>query len=163
MKLHTKRKTPEITKYYFAKDTNEEREIAVVTCEKDLGITTDSHLTFAVHIQDKVNKANRIMGMIRRTFVSLDITTFRYLFKAMVRPHVEYAQSVWAPHYKKDIKSVENILRRASKMIPGLKNLTYPERLKVLELPTMIYRRIRGDMIEVFKILNNKYDVDVTM
>ena len=101
--------------------------------------------------------------MIRRTFVSLDIPTFRCLFKTMVRPHLEYAQSVWSPYMKKDILTVENVLRRASKKLPGLKDHSYPERLKALDIPSMVYRRIRGDMIETFKIINSYYDEAVNI
>ena len=71
--------------------------------------------------------------------------------------------TVWSPYKTKDIRMVENVQRRASKLIPGFKNLPYPERLKQLELPTMAYRRHRGDMIEVFKIQKGYYDEDVNI
>ncbi len=96
------------------------------------------------------------MGMIR-SFVYFDILTFRTLFKAIVRAHLEYTQSIWSPYKKKDIKAIENVQRRASKMLPYLQNLTYEERLRKLDLPTMVYRRLRGDMVEVYKILNQHY------
>ena len=66
------------------------------------------------------------------------MSTFRCLFKAMVRPHLEFAQTVWSPYKKKDIRVVENVLRRASKLVPGLKTLTCLERLKQLDLPTVV-------------------------
>jgi hypothetical protein len=62
-----------------------------------LGVIIDDKLKFEAHIQTKINKANQIMGIIRRTFKHLDCKMFVPLFKAMVRPHVEYAQSVWSP------------------------------------------------------------------
>ena len=120
-------------------------------------------LTFEAHISEKVNKANQIMGMIHRTFTTLNMSTFRCLFKVMVRPHLEFGQTAWSPYKKKDIRVVENVLRRASKLVPGLKTLSYSERLKQLNLPTMAYRRIRGDMIEVYKILTGKYDKEVNI
>ena len=55
-----------------------------------------------------------------------------------------------------------NVQRRATKLIPGLKNMSYEERLKHLKLPTLAYRRTREDMIEMFKILTGKYDSHVT-
>ena len=67
---------------------------------------------------------------------------------------------VWSPFRKKDIVTIENVERRATKMIPELKELSYKERLKKLYLPTLVYRRNRGDMIEVYKILNGRYDPD---
>ena len=162
MKIHGYRQTRE-TEYFMQQGGEEETVIEKTNQEKDLGVLIDGRLTFEDHIQDKVNKANRIMGMIRRSFEYLDIPTFRTLFKAIVRPHLEYAQSVWAPHRKKDIRTVENVLRRASKMVPGLHRLTYEERLRKLDLPTMVYRRWRGDMIEVWKVMNQKYDARVNI
>ena len=62
---------------------------------------------------------------------------------------------------KKDIEVVESVQRRATKMIPTMKGLSYEERLKKLKLPTLTYRRLRGDMIEVYKIMNHVYDPEV--
>ena len=52
---------------------------------------------------------------------------------------------------------------RATKLVITIKNLTYKDRLKRLKLPTLKYRRIRRDMIEVHKILTNKYDSRVNL
>ena len=81
----------------------------------------------------------------------------------MVRPHLEYVQSVWSPFRMKDIVTIENVQRSATKMLPGLKELSYKESLKILDIPTLVNRRIRGDMIEVYKILNGRYDQDAEM
>jgi len=51
----------------------------------------------------------------------------------------------------------------ATKLVITIKNLIYKDRLKRLKLPTLKYRRIRGDMIEVYKILTNKYDNRVNL
>ena len=148
---------------YNMRDGAEVIELETVLEEKDLGVVTDQHLRFENHIQQKINTANKMMGMIRRTFQHLSIETFRWLFKAMVRPHIEYAQSVWSPQRKIDITVLENVQRRATKMIPGFKDISYPERLKKLDLPTLSYRRIRGDMIEVFKMVHGTYDEDASL
>ena len=92
--------------------------------------------------------------MIRRAFISLDEEMFLCLFKAFVRPHLEYANTVWNPHKSKDVIAIENVQRRATKMIPTLNKMAYQDRLKKLKLPTLVYRRARGDMIELFKELN---------
>jgi hypothetical protein len=130
--------------------------------EKDVGVTIDNKLTFEKHITEKVNKANSILGVIRRTFEYLDLQTFRLLYVSLVRPHLEYANSVWNPFMKKHIDMIENVQRRATKLIPGLSELTYEERLRKLKLPSLSYRRSRGDMIEVYKIVTNKYDPEVS-
>ena len=94
-----------------------------VKLEKDLGLAVDTRLTFEKHISDKVNKANQMMGLVRRSFIFMDHNNFRWLFKAIVHPHLEYINSVWSPMRKKDINTIENVQRRATKMIPGLKDL----------------------------------------
>ena len=118
----------------------------------------DNKLKFDSHIGTKVNKANSILGAIRRGFAYLDKETMLRLYTSLVRPHLEYANPVWNPRYMKDITMVENVQRRATKMIPEIRDLPYEERFKFLKLPTLAYRRIRGDMVETYKILNNKYD-----
>ena len=83
---------------------------------------------------------------------------FLPLYKALVRSHFDYAMSIWNPHMIKFIESIESVQRRATKLIPKIKNLTYSKRLKALNLPTLSYQRFRGDMIEVYKIISNIYD-----
>ena len=73
----------------------------------------------------------------------------------MVRPHLEYSKMIWDPVYQADIRSVETIQRRATKLIPELKDLTYVDRvMKNLGLPSLMYRRRRGDMIQMYKIMD---------
>ena len=126
-------------------------ELEHVFDEKDLGVIMDSNLSFEEHIVSKVNKANSIMGLIRRSFSFLDCRLFKKLYTSFVRPHLEFAQSVWSPHLKKHLNLLESVQIRATKQVDGLGDLEYPERLKKLELPTLVYRRKRGDMIELWK------------
>ena len=142
--------------------TMNNKPLALSDEEKDLGVIIDSKLTFEKHIQAKINKANQIMGLIRRTIEYLNKENFKLLFTALVRPHLEYANAVWSPSLKKHVNALENVQRRATKYIPGLANMSYQERLQTLELPTLQYRRYRGDMIEVFKITHGLYDKCVT-
>ena len=125
--------------------------------EKDLRVIIDMELTYEEHMSTKRKKANGIMGLIRRTFSFLDIETFKKLYTSFVRPHLEYAQPVWSPHLRKHIKMIENVQIRATKLVDGLKNLEYADRLDKIGLPTLIYRRNRGDMIQLWKHLNS-YD-----
>ena len=91
------------------------------------------------------------MGLIRRSFSFLDCDLFRRLYTTFVRPHLEYAQSVWSPHLIKQVKMIENVQIRATKLVDGLSDLEYHERLEKLELPTLKYRRARGDMIQLYR------------
>lgn len=100
------------------------------------------------------------MGLIRRTFVHLDPAEFKPLFMALMRPHHEYANQVWCPHLVKDIEALENVQRRATKLVPCLRDLSHEERLRRLDLPSLAFRRSCGDLIETFKIVTVKYDSD---
>ena len=82
---------------------------------------------------------------------------FKKLFTVMVRPHLEYAQQVWQPHLKKHITMIENVQRMATKQIAGFSELSYYEQLRSLDMPNLLYRRLRGDMIEVYKMLSGTY------
>ena len=98
-----------------------QHSLEMVSEEKDLGITIDQNLTFAKHTGEKVTKANQVMGMIRRCFVHIDQENFKWLLKSIVRPHLEYANAIWNPVMKKDITSIENVQRHATKMVPHFK------------------------------------------
>ena len=130
---------------------------------KDLGITFDSELKFDYHIKEKVNKANSMLGIIKRNFGSMSAVSLVALYKSLVRSHLEYAESVWSPYRKRDIELIERVQMRAVKFIVRDKNKSYEERLRTLNLPTLRYRRIRGDMIEVYKIINDKYDRETSV
>jgi len=133
-------------------------ELARVTQEKDLGVLIDSDLRFENHILEKVKICNRITGVIKRNFMNMNFQSFKQLYKAMIRSHLEYAQTVWSPYRVKLIEEVEKVQKRATKILPGLRHLSYTHRLQKLQLPTLVYRRARGDMIEVFKIIHGYYD-----
>ena len=72
----------------------------------------------------------------------------------MVKPHLEYAIQVWNPYFSKDKEMLGNVQRRATKLIGCLRNLPSEERLKILGLTTLELRHIRGDLIQVFKIVH---------
>ena len=97
---------------------------------KDIGVTVDSELKFDKHINTKIETANKILGIIRRSFIYLDADILLPLYKALVRSHFDYAMIIWNSHMVKHIESIEGVQRRATKMIPELKHLSYPERLK---------------------------------
>ena len=127
-------------------------ELQPTTLEKDLGVYIDPKLTFSSHCEQKVNKANKILGLIRRSYVHLDTVTVKTLFTSLVRPHLEYGNASWCPTYRKDSELLENTQRRATKLAPLTKNLSYTDRLITLGLPSLYYRRARGDVIEMYNI-----------
>lgn len=130
--------------------------------EKDLGVWFSYNLKPHEHVARTVSKANQILGLIRRTFTYMDPQLMKQLFTSMVRPLLEYANVVWHPYLQKDIELIEAVQHRATRMIPGYWKFGYEERLQKLDLPTLAYRRLRGDVIEVYKYLHGKYSVEHT-
>ena len=130
--------------------------------EKDLGVQIDSKLSFKTHITAAAKKGNMIVGLIRRSFSFLDLNTFPLLYRSLVRPHLEYANTIWAPRLKADKFLIEQVQHRATKMVPGLGDLPYEERLRRLKLPSLAHRRLRGDVIEMYKYTHGKYNVDTS-
>jgi ribonuclease P/MRP protein subunit RPP40 len=133
--------------------------LAEDTEEKDLGVLFDTTLKFSKHVAMIASKANRMVGLIRRSFKFMDKPTFICLYKAMIRPHLEYEVPVWNPLLKGDSDHLEKVQRRATKLLPEIRDLPYEERLRHLELPTLTYRRKCGDMIETFKIMQGYVDI----
>lgn len=121
--------------------------------EKDLGVMVDQSLTGTSHCALAVKKANRMVGYIARSIEYRSKDVVLLLYNTLVRPHLEYCVQFWGPYFKKDIEALEKVQRRATKLIPGIKKESYEERLRILNLFSLQKRRIRGDLIEVFKYL----------
>ena len=121
----------------------------------------DDKLKFHVHTAAATKKANQILGVIKRTYKTRDTETIATLYKSMVRPHLEYGNAIWGPCYMGDLKLVEGVQRRATKLIPHLYDTPYEDRLRALNLPSMEYRRKRGDMIQCFKIMDGLVRIEM--
>ena len=133
--------------------------LETIQMEKDLGVNVDADLVFDQHVAIQTKKANKLLGMLRRSFTSLDEESLPLLYKAIVRPHLEYCNVAWQPKWKKEREELEAIQHRATKLISTLKDFAYPDRLKALSLPSLYYRKARGDMIECFKYISGMYKV----
>lgn len=103
-----------------------------------------------------------MLAVIRRSFALLNEVTLPLLFKSLVRPHLEYGNLVWGPFNRADQRAVERVQRRATRLVADIRHLEYQERLRVLKLPSLYYRRRRGDMIHVYQMLHGGVDVDAT-
>ena len=128
--------------------------------EKDLGVTMNANMKVSEQCRIAASKGNQVLGMIRRNITYKEKSLIMPLYKAIVRPHLEYCIQAWNPYLRKDVDMLEKIQRRATKLIPGLRDLTYEERLNECGLTTLETRRLRGDQIEVFKILNGYENID---
>ena len=130
------------------------------TQEKDLGVTFCADMKVSEQYRIATSKGNTILRLIRRTIMYKEKQLIVSRYKAIVRPHLEYCIQAWRPYHKKDIYKLERIQRRATKIIPGLRDFSYESRLLQCGLTTLETRTLRGDQIEVFKIVNGYEDVD---
>ena len=128
--------------------------------EKDLGVLIQSNLKPDKNIDEAVKKANRILGQIYRSIEFKSKECILPLYLSLVRPHLEYCVQSWAPYYKKDIIKLEKVQKRALNMIAEFRNLDYESKLKQLNLFSLERRRLRGDLIETYKILHGLDKVD---
>ena len=133
-----------------------DRKLRVTEEEKDLGVIIHRSAKPSRQCIEAANKANKVLGLIRRTVISRDKNIILRLYKTLVRPHLEYCAQVWSPYMQKDKEVLEKVQRRATRMIKGFGTLTYEERLEKCGLTSLEKRRCRGDLIETYKLMTNK-------
>ncbi|XP_065672076.1 uncharacterized protein LOC136089905 [Hydra vulgaris] len=120
--------------------------------EKDLGIFVSSNAKYFNQVIHASNKANRMLNMLKKTFISRDLMLWTKLYKTYVRPNLEHAISAWSPYLMKDIKTIEKNQRRSTKVPTICKHLCYTDRCILFQIQKLKDRRIRGDLIQKFKI-----------
>ena len=131
------------------------------TQEKDLGVTFSADMKVSEQCGIAASKGNQILGLIRRTITYKEKQLIVPLYKAIVRPHLEYCTQARRPYGKKDIDKLERIQQRATKVITELRDLSYENRLLQCGLTTREIRQLRGDQIEeIDQIVNGYEDVD---
>ena len=135
--------------------------LKVITEERDLGVVMSSDFKSSAQCIQATKTANKIVGIIKRKFTCRKLNLMLNLYKSLVRPHLEYCNSVWNPHYQKDIKLLEDVQRRFLRLIEGFEQLTYEERLQKARLTTLQTRRLRLDLIEVYKIMHGLINLDI--
>ena len=101
-----------------------------------------------------------VLRSVKRAFINFHRETFNIVYNTYIRPHLEYCVQAWSPYYAKDILMLEKVQRRATNLVIGLKEFTYEKRLTQLKLYRLEERRLRGDLIETFKLLTGKENID---
>jgi hypothetical protein len=130
---------------------------------KDLGVTLDSQLNYKKHISNVVHAANTRAYLILKCFKSRDPSILVRAFNTYIRPILEYCSPVWSPYHLELIKLVENVQKRFTKKILHLSNITYYNRLQLLDLESLEIRRVKHDLSTCFKIMHNLVLIDNSM
>ena len=134
--------------------------LEAVSEEKDIGVIIHNSLKPSLQCAKAAKKANSVLGQMSRSVQYRDKYVWLRLYKRYVRPHLEFSVQAWSPWYKRDIELLEKVQRRALNMVCGLHGRTYEGKLKEVGLTTLAERRLRGDMIQVWKWIHKKSVMD---
>ena len=146
--------------YVMLNAEGNEAHLEKTTLEKDLGVTISDNLKPTSHCTKAANKATSALRLLKKTFSNLNVRNFPVLYKTYVRPHLEYCLQAVGPFMRQDVEALEKVQRRATKLVAQVRELPYEERLRKLQLPSVKDRALRGDLIETYKILTMKLEVD---
>ena len=156
--LETRRKRGDLIKFFKILNGIDQvgwkNTIEKTLIERYLGLIISSDLKWVNQIDKAANNAKSIIAQIRNSFSYFDAELVRLLYVSLIRPHLEFAVSVWNPYQKKDIDKLEKIQHKATKLVPKIKKKCYEYRLAEMRLTTLETRRKRGDLIKFYKIIN---------
>jgi len=114
-------------------------------------------LSWTKQVDETVHKANKVLGLLKRTVGSNNMDILSILYKSLVRPILEYVRPVWSPHLAKDIHEIEKVQRRASQIALGQRKreTAYEDRCKILKWNSLERRRELLSLGECYKIVFN--------
>ena len=158
--MHIGKRNPMAIYTMLDRDSNSVHTLDSTTSERDLGIQITSNLLVKEQVAKAVSKANRMLGLLKNSFVSRDETLWKKLYIIYIRPQLEYCNQVWHPYLKGNVEALEKVQRRATRMAHSLKGLDYESRLKKLNLITISVRRKRGDLITQYKIFHKIDEIE---
>ncbi|CAF0985311.1 unnamed protein product [Brachionus calyciflorus] len=146
-------KVPEID-WYWSFNQSVDYTAKQSHLDPDINIFIQSDLKWDTKIEYATSKANIVLRCIRKSFKYPQSELIKLLYTSLVRPHLEYAISSCCPFLEKDIKELEKVKRRATKLESELRNLEYYDRLSKMNLTDLKTRGLRGDLIQMYKIIN---------
>ena len=153
-----KKKT--IQNYTIQRGDGSRHSLLSTTVERDLGVMLSDDLKVKTQVDSAALTANQVLGRLKKAFRSRGLAVWRTLYVTYIRPHLEFAVQTWSPHLRRDIETLEKIQRRATKTIASIKHLPYSRRLEALGITTLEERRIRGDLIQQYKITHRIDEID---
>jgi len=158
--VHIGKRNPNST-YTIRKPDGIRVELRKSEGERDLGVRLDNELGFSQHIRAVTSKANSMIGMLKNAFVCRDSELWKKLYVSLIRPHLEYAVSVWNPRLRRDIDALERVQKRVLRIPHDLREMAgYKERLRSVGLTTLEVRRDRGDLIQAYKLIKGLEQID---
>ena len=110
------------------------------------------------HIMSKVKTANGIIALTKKCFSNITVEIFSAIYKSVSLSHFESWNQIWCPHLRKHINLIENVETRVTKLFNLLRELENESRLRILNFPTLAYRRKRGTILEMYTLTNQFYD-----
>jgi len=134
--------------------------LSVSNQERDVGVMISKDLKPAPQCKKAATTATRVLNQIFKAFHYRDKKTFVNLYKTYVRPHLEFAVAAWCPWNQADIELLEKVQAKAIKAVSGMGGLTYEERLRALDMPSLAERRKEIDLVQVYKIVRGVDDVN---
>ena len=155
--MHCGRNNP---KFKYQMNNTELEEVEV---ERDIGITVTDKLKPSQHCQEAANRARAVLGQISRSFHYRDRHVFLRLYMQYVRPHLEYSCSAWSPWTSQDIEILESVQKKAVGMISGLRSTDYKEKLQELGMWTLKKRRVKFDLVQMYKIAQNIGEIQTSI
>ncbi|KYO40735.1 hypothetical protein Y1Q_0012232 [Alligator mississippiensis] len=120
--------------------------------EKDFGVIIDSKMNMGHQFGDAVRKANRTLSCIHRCIMIRSKEVILPLYMTLVRPQLEYCIQFWVLHFRRDVASTERVQRMATRMITDQHGRSYEERLRDPNLFSLHKRRLRGDLVAIYKL-----------
>ena len=152
-RMHIGRKN---VKHQYTMGEGAEQQVLEETKEeRDLGVMMPNDLKPTLQSNTAARKGMNVLRSIKRSFSYINRESFKILYKTYIRPHLEYCVQAWCPYNRKDIKCLEKVQRRATKLVWRIKDWDYEDRLKYLDIYSLERRRTRGDLIETYKIMHN--------
>ena len=138
--------------------------ITKVHTVKDLGILISDNLKWTPYLNQIKSKASRLCCLILRSFKTNNLETYKTAYNTYIRPIMEYNTSIWTPHLKSEIKLIESVQQKFTKSVCKKLNLSfnnYSERLNIMGMESLECRRVRFDLILLYKMYNNLIDVNL--